>query len=449
MSEVDPYLDLPISKIFELTNTGIIQLDKEWRYTYVNQSAEKILGVACNKLLGKTIWEIFPQDKLSPFFETCFYAMKEKQTITLKDHCSNPGTWVDIIIHPTSEGLKLIFNDVTSIKNEKLKLQTTFDRLEVATAAARLGVWEWDIVENKFYWDDQCQRLIGLITGTFKGTLKHYRSLVHPEDWPRIKISSKKAIDSRRMGDIEYRCIHPDQSIHWLKSHARTIYDPETLAPIRLTGVIENIDATKQLESDLRFVANASRTLTSSLNYKETLSKVASFAVPDFADIAIFELFDEGGGVERISAFHKDPAYAWQMEQLLLNPPTKGHPLHKLKKVPKAFLQQVVTESFLNKIAHNKEHLKVLRSLSPNSCMFVPLIVMGQTFGALTFITCDRRSYIPSDLVLAEDVANRASQAITHALHFELKTETLSKHDDSGETEPFHYTAPSEGLRLH
>src|ERR1700739_3211362 len=52
-------------KILESIADGFVALDKNWRFTYINGVAEKLLGKNHSELIGKDMWEIFPAPKKS------------------------------------------------------------------------------------------------------------------------------------------------------------------------------------------------------------------------------------------------------------------------------------------------------------------------------------------------------------------------------------------------
>ena len=94
------------------------------------------------------------------------------------------------------------------------------------------------------------RRCIGVQPGTFDGTYEGWKKLVHPDDWPAVKIAIKRAQET---GDVatEYRVIYRDGSVHWLRGKGRMFFDAEG-QPERNVGFIFDITDWHQAQEELR-----------------------------------------------------------------------------------------------------------------------------------------------------------------------------------------------------
>lgn len=171
-------------------------------------------------------------------------------------------------------------------------------------------------------------------------------------------------------------------------------------------------------ESAIRqgFLAEASRVLSSSLDYEETLARVARLAVPDIADTCTVYLADDDG-VRLVVTAHADP----ELDALLQNRAARGRPttnpllLGILATGEPVVLPDLSDESWAG-LAQDADELDVLRRLGIRSAMLVPLSTRERRIGilALTVSTGDRR-YRRTDLAFVEDLAGRAAVAIDNA----------------------------------
>jgi PAS domain-containing protein len=57
----------------------------------------------------------------------------------------------------------------------------------LATAAAKIGAFDWDIPSGRVVWNQQEEELFGLHPGTFEGTIDHWAARVHKEDLPTMR----------------------------------------------------------------------------------------------------------------------------------------------------------------------------------------------------------------------------------------------------------------------
>jgi signal transduction histidine kinase len=167
-----------------------------------------------------------------------------------------------------------------------------------------------------------------------------------------------------------------------------------------------------------RFLADASKALSGSLDYERTLKRVAELAVPHIADWCTV-VAPDGDVFRRVAVVHRDPQkqpLASEYEQRF--PPGEhrpGGPFDVLKG-GSAVLRRTVTDEELQASAQNEEHLSLLRGLGCTSCIMVPLIARGQPVGVISLMRCDPdRPFSEDDLELAEELGRRSTLALDNA----------------------------------
>jgi serine phosphatase RsbU (regulator of sigma subunit) len=81
-----------------------------------------------------------------------------------------------------------------------------------------------------------------------------------------------------------------------------------------------------------------------------------------------------------------------------------------------------MTDSFLRRTTRNEEHYGILRALSFESYITVPLTARGRTLGTITLVSTDpARRYGPSDVAVAEDLARRTALTVDNARLYEAE----------------------------
>ncbi len=121
-------LNLFSIEILENIADGFVCLDSNWKYTFVNKAAGKLLGKIPNELIGKNIWEVFPEAKEQLIYEVSLKALETQHVQTIREYYSPWDRWFDNRIYPTENGLTIIFTDVTQQVNRE---QNTAKQLEV------------------------------------------------------------------------------------------------------------------------------------------------------------------------------------------------------------------------------------------------------------------------------------------------------------------------------
>ena len=173
-------------------------------------------------------------------------------------------------------------------------------------------------------------------------------------------------------------------------------------------------------EDPVRFLAEASEILASSLDYETELERVARLTVPTLADWCVVDLLGEDGRLHRLAVVHRDPAKAEAALELRrrfpILSPDQDHRAWDVLLSGKPWFDPAVGETRFVAKARDAEHLDLLRRLGFAAEMVLPLVARGRTLGVITLVLADHsRHYGPGDLALAEELAGRAALAIDNA----------------------------------
>jgi signal transduction histidine kinase/ActR/RegA family two-component response regulator len=167
------------------------------------------------------------------------------------------------------------------------------------------------------------------------------------------------------------------------------------------------------------FLAEASIALGSSLDYEDTLKRVAQLAVPDIADWCAVDIVDTEGGIKRLGVAHVDPAkveFARSFRERYPEDPNAPQSIASVIRTGQPAMMPSIPDHLLVAAARDEEHLRALRELGLTSFIAVPLVANGRTLGAMTFVTAESgRSYGEEDLKFAQAVAERAALAVDNA----------------------------------
>jgi signal transduction histidine kinase/ActR/RegA family two-component response regulator len=228
-------------------------------------------------------------------------------------------------------------------------------------------------------------------------------------------------------------CLREGNSPGTIRASAAPIRDSAGRI-VAAIATFTDVTERKRNEESLRFLAEASDVLASSLDSEGTLSAVAQLAVPRVADWSAVHVPDEEGSVRVVAVVHGDPerlALAQELQQRYPPiPSTPGGICHVLQKGESTLVMDIA-ETHLATYARDAEHLAMIRRLGLKSIIIVPLQARGRTLGSLTFATAESgRRYGPPDLALAEDLARRAGLAMDNARLFREATDADRRKDE-------------------
>ncbi|MEA3202137.1 MAG: hypothetical protein QOE90_3565 [Thermoplasmata archaeon] len=102
-----------ILEIYERIPEAFFALDREWRIVYMNPVAEKLRHTPKEAVMGKVLWEAFPDLKGTKFDAEYRRAMQEMTTVQVEEHYPRMGMWFEATAYPSDEGLSIFFRDIT------------------------------------------------------------------------------------------------------------------------------------------------------------------------------------------------------------------------------------------------------------------------------------------------------------------------------------------------
>lgn len=139
-----------------------------------------------------------------------------------------------------------IASDITDRKEAELALQTSEERLQLAVEGARLGTYDWDVVDDQILTSVYFNQLMGFAPDD-RLTVADWQGNLHPEDVGAATTSLERAMAEPSDLNQEYRVIWPDGSIHWIAGFGRCYRDRDGRV-VRLAGGITEITDRKQAE---------------------------------------------------------------------------------------------------------------------------------------------------------------------------------------------------------
>jgi PAS domain S-box-containing protein len=213
----------------------------------------------------------------------------------------------------------------------------------------------------------------------------------------------------------------------WLIVRSSPIADHETGRMIYAVNVFEDITGVKRVQLAEGFMAEASRVLASSMDYAETLKRVARLAVPRIADWCVVNVLDEQGQIERVAVHHSDPRRLAVAEQLGRDYPLMPGAGSGVPEVIRTGESRIFTDiqpQALVAHARDEHHRELLLAINPSAVIIVPMIGAAGPVGAITLATSESlRRLSDVDVALAERLARRAGTAVEYARQYTARTQ--------------------------
>jgi len=118
------------STIFESITDAFFTLNREWRFTYVNQRSVELLGMNQEDLLGSTLWEALPAAINSEFDRQYRHAMETGESVSFEAFYEPRDDWFEVSAYPSDEGLAVYYRSINERKRAQQTLEQTMAELE-------------------------------------------------------------------------------------------------------------------------------------------------------------------------------------------------------------------------------------------------------------------------------------------------------------------------------
>ncbi|MCK4966098.1 PAS domain S-box protein, partial [bacterium] len=158
-------------------------------------------------------------------------------------------------------------------KRIKETLKISQERCKLATKAAKVGVWDWNIATNEFYLDPNVKALLGYKNDEIPNDIEIWASYIHPGDSEAVMKAAQNCIDGKTPEYIfEHRMIHKDGSVRWILVRGNVIRDKNGNA-VRMLGTDTDItdwrktkEALRKSEEQYRNLVKSSQDMISSID---------------------------------------------------------------------------------------------------------------------------------------------------------------------------------------
>jgi PAS domain S-box-containing protein len=441
-----------LAALVESSGDAIVSKDLDGIITTWNPAAERLFGYTAAEAIGRPITLIIPNERL-PEERLVLERIRAGQPVdmeTIRQRKDGSSVPISLMVSPIRAadgrvvGASKVARDISVRRRDEAeraelhrrlallvsasgRLLDSLEAKDVIAATLTLGrellpadacaIWVndldgqvWRIAGSVGVSERFAARIVGDYTGPspgselFAGALAVEDVETHPLLTTQLRWYRDEGIQSMlvcpmRLGEGDIA------TLSFYLNTRRTFSEADTEAAETLANLAASSIARAQLHAQLRterndadagrrraaFLADATATLSESLEYEQTLAQVARRAVPEIADACFVELADESGALQLIASAHAAPGRA----------------------------------------SNASDPQEAIGSVAPNASMKVSIASPRGTLGAITFVQPPGgREYDTSDLVLAQELAARAALAIENAVAYRRANEASRVKDE-------------------
>ncbi len=312
------------------------------------------------------------------------------------------------------------------VQSEQLREQQLADlRRESEERYRRLAdampqiVWTSDVRGRAGYYNRRWFEYTGMRPEDADETA--WTRVVHPDDLPGSTARLDLSLRTGEVLEVEYRFLRADGQYRWHLGRAVPMRNDDGAVEFWV-GTATDIHDRKRVEDAQRFLLEAGAELTSSLDYRRTLTAVAHLAVPQIADWCSVHVVEPDGSIRELEIAHADPekiVFARELQQRYPPDPDVQTGAVQVIRSGEPLLVPEIDDELLAAGARDEIHLDLIRQLGLRSFVCAPFRARGRVLGAIAFAVAESgRIYDEVDLRVAEELGRRAATAIDSAQLF-------------------------------
>jgi PAS domain S-box-containing protein len=201
------------------------------------------------------------------------------------------------------------------------QLRESDELLNIALEVNSMGLWVWDLLQNKAFGSDPVCEVTGRVPGSVNQLPKNWLRLIHPEDVDSVRTALAETRDSHKDYHQQFRVQWPDGSERWLESQGKCQRDNEGRVA-RVVGVLADVTLRKLTEETMlrteklavagRLAASVANEINNPLEamgnmlYLISIAETADAARP-YARQALDELMRVSLITQQTLKFHRQP----------------------------------------------------------------------------------------------------------------------------------------------
>ncbi|MEH1884751.1 GAF domain-containing protein [Nostoc sp.] len=442
------------NNLLESITDGFFALDKKWRFTYINGQAERLLQKKQNELLGKNIWEVFPEIIGTTFYREYHKAILEQVSVEFEEFYPPLNCWLQVHGYPAKDGLSIYFQDITERRRTTEALRESEERWQLALHGNNDGIWDWNLKTNEVFFSTQWKEMLGYKDHGVSNGWDEWIKRIHPDERDLVLQAFQDHFAKKTPFYVcEYRVQCQNGSYKWILDRGQALWD--ALGDIvRMVGSYTDITDRKRADEELK-----RQNLRSQLFAEITLKIRESLQIDEILQTTVIEV-QKLLQADRVLIFRLETDGSGTVIQEAVLP---GWPLILGENLnDKCFKEQYIERYRRGRVSAIEDieaahiqpcHREFLQQFAVRANLVVPILVRDGIWGLLLAHQCAApRQWNNFETELLQQLANQIGIALSQAQLLEKETQQSQELVRSNaELEQFAYVAShdlQEPLRM-
>jgi PAS domain S-box-containing protein len=238
-----------LSEVLESISDGFYSLDHNWRLTYVNSRAASYLRLKPEDLIGRQLWERYPQLVGTDLEVNFRKVMQERQQKTFEMHAVLTDRWHKFRVYPSKVGISVYFHDITERKRTEEALKKNGSLLKAVSENIQDAIYLKDREGFVVFVNPVIQHTIGKTAEQILG-YKDRDLYEDPAIFQAIEKHDKEVMSSGKPQAYEETVEHPAGKRVMLSTKAPWLNEKGEI--VGIVGILKDITEHKRAEEALK-----------------------------------------------------------------------------------------------------------------------------------------------------------------------------------------------------
>jgi PAS domain S-box-containing protein len=254
-----------LQSVFSSVDLGVFVVEVTsgggFRFAEVNPAYERLTGFAATEIRGRGPRDLAPliPEELGEALCASFRRGTEssgpieyEEPFNIRGRALWLLTRLTPLRDPAGNVVRLVGRslDITERKTIELRFQSLTERLQLATEAAQVGIWDHDFVHERLMWDSRMHTLYGIAPRDFAASFAAWKERVHPDDRARAVAELQKAVEGKGAFNTSFRIVRPDGQERQIRARAH-VQRNSAGRPVRMVGVNWDVTAERRAQAEI------------------------------------------------------------------------------------------------------------------------------------------------------------------------------------------------------
>jgi len=440
---------------------AVVAMDARGLITTWNAQAERMFGWPPPEVMGKRLVDILIPPRFREAHENGMARLRATgegpilgrriETFALRrDGGEFP---IELAVTPLRSGDETSYSAFIRDLTERRRGEAVSELLAAVVRSTQDSVLTKTLDGTITTWNEGAERTFGYAASDMLG--RPITTIVPDSLLEEERLILAKVAQGERVESYETRRRRKDGSMIDVSVTISPLRDHQGLI-VGASNILRDITERNRAQERTRFLAEAAEILASSIDFEETLARVADFAARSPLSDWCTVFLKEDGKIRRASVAHRDPRkleWVQAYERRFPFDPLNHRTILEVVETGRPLMFPEITDDVLRAEVPDEPRFLALKEVGLRSAMIVPMAAGGRVVGALSLVSAEsRRMYTTDDLALAEALAERAAIAFENArlyraardlnatLEERIRERTAQLTEANHELEAFSYT---------